>query len=165
MVKITENKLTKHLYDFLQTPQIASIVTIHNKDLSPVVSCISWIYSFNENTIFFAIDSRSITVENINVHNKICLHVFTNHSVYSINGTATIIQNPIEQLPLNLALIKIEVNEVRDVMFYGSTINQTPQIQLNYAPMMAKSLEEKVYEKFKSVKLENNRIDKVEVDD
>lgn len=148
-MKITENELTNHLYDFLQKPQISSIVTIHHKNMSPVVSCISWIYALDKNTILFAIDSRSITVVNIKANQQICLHLFTNLSVYSINGAATIVQNPLDHLPLNLALIKIEVEEVRDVMFYGSSINQTPQIQLNYDSTIAKSLEKQVYDKLK----------------
>lgn len=149
-MKITENELNNHLYNFLQKPQISSIVTIHHIDMSPVVSCISWIYAMSKKTILFAIDSRSITITNIKANPQICLHLFTDRSVFSINGTATIVQNPVENLPLNLALIKIEVTEVRDVMFYGSSINQTPQIQLNYDSTIAKSLERQVYDKLKN---------------
>jgi len=44
----------------------------------------------------------------------------TNDSVYLINETAIIQENPMGDIPFNLACVKVE--EVRDVMFCGSKI-------------------------------------------
>ena len=42
---------------------------------------------------------------------------------YSISGDAKVIQEEkLKGVPLKLALMQLDINEVRDVMFYGSKI-------------------------------------------
>jgi len=63
---------------------------------------------------------------------------------------ADIKNEKLPEVPLKLALVEIKINEVRDVMFYGSKITQKPKITLSYDGKIAQKIEEQVYEKLKS---------------
>ena len=53
---------------------------------------------------------------------QVVINVMALESTYSISGDASIKEDKIEDIPLKLSLIQINVKEVRDVMFYGSKI-------------------------------------------
>ncbi|MBY6269478.1 MAG: hypothetical protein CW344_14750, partial [Parageobacillus thermoglucosidasius] len=50
----------------------------------------------------------------------------------------------IEGIPLKLALVDVAINEVRDVMFYGSKIIQEPKYEKMYDAQAAAKLDNQV---------------------
>jgi hypothetical protein len=149
MVNQVEPKLLQPLVDFLQKERLVLLSTIDYETGAPNVSAISWVYAKNEQTILFSVDNRSRIVENIKYHSKIVLNLMANESTYSISGDAEIIQEKMEGVPLKLALIKLDIQEVRDVMFYGSKITVLPEYDKTYDLNAAKKLDNQVMETMK----------------
>ncbi|MBB6443699.1 pyridoxamine 5'-phosphate oxidase family protein [Bacillus benzoevorans] len=149
MVNQVEPKLLQPLVDYLQKERLVLLSTIDYETGAPNVSAISWVYAQSEQTILFSVDNRSRIVENIKHNAKIVLNLMANESTYSISGEAKIIQEKLEDVPLKLALIKLDIQEVRDVMFYGSKITVLPEYDKTYDLNAAKKLDNQVMQAMK----------------
>ncbi len=104
----------------------------------------SWILASDEDTILFAVDNRSRIIQNIQQNNQVVVNLIANESTYSISGQASVIQEKLEEVPLKLALVQINIAEVRDVMFYGSKIVVEPQYDKTYDKVAAARLDKQV---------------------
>ena len=122
MANQVEPKLIKPLFDELQKERFVTIATVDFETGGPNVSAISWVLAIDEETVYFAVDNRSRIIQNINNNRNVVINVIANESTYSIGGTTTIKHEKLPNVPLKLALVEIKINEVRDVMFYGSKI-------------------------------------------
>ncbi|KIY21229.1 MULTISPECIES: pyridoxamine 5'-phosphate oxidase family protein [Mesobacillus] len=149
MANQVEPKLIKPLVDILQKERFVTLATVDHETGGPNVSAISWVFAKDEETIYFAIDKRSRIIENIKTNNKVVMNLIANESTYSISGTASIKQEKLEGVPLKLALVEIHINEVRDVMFYGSKIVAEPQYDKTYDKDAAARLDKQVMEAMK----------------
>ncbi|PLR97427.1 pyridoxamine 5'-phosphate oxidase family protein [Bacillus sp. T33-2] len=149
MANQVEPKLITPLYDELQKERFVSVATVDHETGGPNVSAVSWVLAKDEQTIYFAVDNRSRIVENIKTNNKAVIHLIANESAYSISGEATIKQEKLNEVPLKLALIEIAINEVRDVMFYGSKIVAEPQYDKTYDKTAAARLDKQVMDAMK----------------
>lgn len=146
MANQVEPKLIKPLFDGLQKERFVTLATVDHETGGPNVSAISWILAKDEQTIYFAVDNRSRIIENIKSNDKAVINLIANESTYSISGTASVKQDRLEGVPLKLALVEISINEVRDVMFYGSKIVAEPQYDKTYDKDAAARLDNQVME-------------------
>ena len=144
MANQVEPELTKPLFDSLQEERFALLSTIDFETGGPNVSAISWLLARDKHTIFFAVDNRSRIVKNIQSNQAVVINVMALESTYSISGEASIKEDKIEDIPLKLSLIRIDVKEVRDVMFYGSKISTLPEYDKTYDLEAAKRLDNQV---------------------
>ncbi len=144
MVNQVESKLTSVLFEDLQNERFVTIATVDHETGGPNVSAISWVLAKDDQTIFFAVDNRSRIVQNINSNNKVVLNLIANESTYSIQGQASVKAERLEEVPLKLALIEIQISEVRDVMFYGSKIVTEPKYDKTYDKNAAARLDKQV---------------------
>jgi uncharacterized pyridoxamine 5'-phosphate oxidase family protein len=149
MANQVEQKLTKPLFDELQKERFVTIATVDFETGGPNVSAISWIFAKDESTIYFAVDNRSRIVQNINTNELVVINLIANESTYSIQGKAAVKQDKLNDVPLKLALIEININEVRDVMFYGSKIVTEPQYDKTYDKEAAARLDKQVMDAMK----------------
>ena len=149
MANQVEPKLLQPLVDYLQKERLVLLSTIDYETGAPNVSAISWVYAKSEKTILFSFDNRSRIVENIKHNAKIVLNLMANESTYSISGDAIVSQEKMENVPLKLALIQLDIQEVRDVMFYGSKITVLPEYNKTYDLNAAKKLDHQVMEAMK----------------
>lgn len=149
MANQVEPKLIKPLFDELQKERFVTIATIDHETGGPNISAISWLLAKDESTIYFAVDNRSRIVQNIKGKSEVAINVIANETTYAINGNADVKQEKLEGVPLKLALIEVKVNEVRDVMFYGSKITQEPQYDKTYDKAAATRLDNQVMEAFR----------------
>jgi len=149
MANQVEPELTKPLFDFLQKERFVLLATIDYETGGTNVSAISWLLAKDEKTILFAVDNRSRIVTNIEHDPKIVINVIANESTYSISGNAHIRQEKMEDVPLKLAQIQMDIEEVRDVMFYGSKISVAPEYEKTYDLKAAKRLDTQVMEALK----------------
>lgn len=132
MANQVEPKLIKALFDELQKERFVTLATVDHETGGPNVSAISWVLAKDEQTIYFAVDNRSRIIENIKSNDKAVINLIANESTYSISGEASVKQEKLEDVPLKLALVEINIREVRDVMFYGSKIVAEPQYDKTY---------------------------------
>jgi hypothetical protein len=149
MANQVELVLTKQLFDCLQSERFVLLSTVDYETGGPNISAISWVLAKNERTILFAVDNRSRIVRNIRESSKVVINVIVEESSYSISGDARVIQEKIEETPLKLALIQLDIKEVRDVMFYGSKITTVPEYDKTYDHEAAKRLDTQVMEAMK----------------
>ena len=96
--------------------------TIDFETGGPNVSAISWVFAKDKHTILFAVDNRSRIVQNIQSNQKLSLMSWRLNLHIRLVVMRPIKEDKIEDIPLKLALIQIDIKEVRDVMFYGSKI-------------------------------------------
>ena len=144
MVNQVEPCLTQQLFDYLQKERFVLLSTVDFETGGPNVSALSWVLAKNEQTIVFAVDNRSRIIKNINHNNKVVINVIVEESSYSISGDASIQEEKINGIQLPLALIKLNINEVRDVMFYGSKITIQPEYDKTYDLEAASRLDHQV---------------------
>jgi uncharacterized pyridoxamine 5'-phosphate oxidase family protein len=146
MANQVENKLIKPLFDELQEERFVTISTVDFETGGPNVNAISWVLAKSEKMIYFAIDNRSRIIQNINQNHKVVINIIANESTYSIQGDAIVKQEKLNDVPLKLALLEMVIEEVRDVMFYGSKIVNDPQYDKTYDRDAAISLDKQVME-------------------
>jgi flavin reductase (DIM6/NTAB) family NADH-FMN oxidoreductase RutF len=101
-------------------------------------------------TILFAVNSKSVIVDNIQHNSHVVLNVFAGGSVYSISGHGHVKAEQMENVPLKLTMVEIMIEEVRDVMFYGSRISIEPRFEKTYDERAAKKLDNQVMEALKN---------------
>ena len=146
MANQVEPKLIKALYDELQKERFVTIATVDFETGGPNVSAISWVLAKNEETLYFAVDNRSRIVQNIKNNKMVVINVIANESTYSIAGDANMKAEKLEGVPLKLALMEVNIKEVRDVMFYGSKIISEPVYDKTYDKAAATKLDNQVLE-------------------
>jgi uncharacterized pyridoxamine 5'-phosphate oxidase family protein len=139
-----EPKLIKVLYDELQKERFVTLATVDFENGGPNVSSISWILAKTEETIYFAVDNRSRIIQNIKHNSNVVINLIANESTYSISGVASLKEEKLNEVPLKLALVEINIKEVRDVMFYGSKITVEPQYDKTYDKDAAARLDKQV---------------------
>ncbi|WP_077211389.1 pyridoxamine 5'-phosphate oxidase family protein [Bacillus dakarensis] len=144
MANEVEPMLIKPLYDELQKERFVILATVDYETGGPNVSALSWVLAKDEKSIYFAVDNRSRIIQNIQENNQIVITVITNETTYAISGEALIKTERIDEVPLKLALVELKVNEVRDVMFYGSKIIAEPKYDKTYDPAAAARLDKQV---------------------
>ncbi|ESU32914.1 hypothetical protein G3A_09170 [Bacillus sp. 17376] len=144
MANQVEPKLIKPLFDELQKERFVTLATVDHETGGPNVSAISWVLAKDEGTVYFAVDNRSRIIDNIKSNDKAVINLIANESTYSISGTASVQQEKLEGVPLKLALVEINISEVRDVMFYGSKIVAEPQYDKTYDKDAAARLDKQV---------------------
>jgi uncharacterized pyridoxamine 5'-phosphate oxidase family protein len=149
MANQVEKKLIRPLYDELQKERFVTISTVDFETGGPNVSAISWVLAKNENTLYFAVDNRSKIIQNINQNKKAVITIIANESIYSIQGDATVKLEKLNDVPLKLAMVEMVIEEVRDVMFYGSKIVNDPKYEKTYDNDAATHLDKQVMDAMK----------------
>lgn len=144
------DSLTPELISLLQSERLVSLATIDHETNGPNVSAISWVFAMNEKEIRFAVDHKSRIVENIRHNEQVVLHIIGAGSCYSISGKASVNQERMEDVPLKLSRISIQVTDVRDVMFYGSRISVEPKYEKTYDEEAAAKLDRQVLSALKA---------------
>ncbi|MGD6818404.1 pyridoxamine 5'-phosphate oxidase family protein [Metabacillus sp. 113a] len=149
MANKVENQLIDPLFNALQKERFVTIATIDQETGAPNVNAISWVLAPDRQRIYFALDTRSRILENIHKHPAAVINLLANESAYSIIGNAHVKQEKLENVPLKLALVELEISEVRDVMFYGSRISAEPQYAKTYDEKAAARLDQQVMDAMK----------------
>lgn len=149
MANLVEKQLIDPLVQVLQQEKLVMLTTIDPETGAPNVNAISWVYAKDEKAIVFAVEKKSKIVENIMKTPDIVISLIANESIYSISGEAVIKNEMIEGISLKLTLIEMNINEVREVMFYGSKITVEPQYEKTYDKIAADKLDQQVMDALK----------------
>ncbi|MFC4320323.1 pyridoxamine 5'-phosphate oxidase family protein [Litchfieldia salsa] len=149
MANQVEDRLVDSLKNYLQRERLVTISTIDHVTGGPNVNAISWVFASDEKQILFAIDSRSKIVKNILQNEHVVITLIANDSIYSISGKTEIVKEILEGVPLKLSAARLSIQEVRDIMFYGSKISLEPVYEKTYDALAAAKLDKQVMEALK----------------
>lgn len=131
MAKV-EHQLSAEMIDYLQGGTVVTLSAVEPTSKSIYSTALSWVYAIDAKTIRFAIDSKSDFITIIDSDPRVVLTFIGLESAYSVNGKAVVKIRKTEELTLKLALVEVEVEEVRDIMFYGGKITQDPAFVKTY---------------------------------
>jgi hypothetical protein len=141
--------LTEQLLSTLQKETLIILNTIDAETGSPNVNAISWVYAVNPTTIRFAVDARSRIVSNLSIEPKATLSIFGGGSVHAVYGKAVLKSEALEGVPFKLACFDVEIDVIRDAMFYGARISVEPEYEKTYDKRAADKLDGQVFEAMK----------------
>lgn len=141
MANNIERTLSPVLFEDCNKEKLVLLSTLNSETNTPIMNAISWLIALDENTIRFAVDQRSFIVSNIEKSSGASVSVFSNETVYNISGEAKILTKQIPSIPLKLACIELKINEVKNILFYGSKIVTEPEYTKTYDERAAKRLD------------------------
>ncbi|MCF6410418.1 pyridoxamine 5'-phosphate oxidase family protein [Pseudalkalibacillus salsuginis] len=144
------SSLNETQFRLLQKECYVVVNTVDPVEQTPYVNAISWVHALDAETIVFAVDSRSQAVANIKENEHISITLIEDETTSVINGTAQVLQERMDSVPIKLAKIKVHISEIRDAMFYGAKITQPPQYEKTYDAQAAARLDKQVMTALKS---------------
>lgn len=144
MANQVETELTEQLLSLLRREHYVGLATVDHETGGPNINAISWVYAVDEKRIRFSVDNRSRIVKNILNQPLVAMTVIGAGSTHSITGKAEMIMEEMEGVPIKLALFELNIDEVRDVMFYGARIIAGPKFEKTYDEDAAKKLDDQV---------------------
>ena len=131
-------KLDKNLLDLLKdlTPSVVATITPDNK---PYTTFVSWLIAKDENTIRFAASTNSTTINNIKNNPSVAIEVFGPDIAASIQGSAQIIKENIEDISFPVSVVEVKVENVINNLFPGATV--VGEIPFKHTGNIQKALE------------------------
>jgi hypothetical protein len=115
---IVGTELSPKLVDYLRGHRLVYVATVDDAgwpDLAPI----SWVTAVDPKTIRMAIDSNVATVENIARNGRIRLSLLGGTMSVTIKGSARVVKDRMESIPVSTAMIEVAVTEVKDDAFWG----------------------------------------------
>lgn len=110
-------QLNETLLSMLQSETFVLLNTVDAETGGPTSTAISWLYAVSPSTVRLAIDHRSRLVNNMKVNPLITITVFGEGTVYAINGSAAVKQDPLEDVPFKMCCFDVEIQAVRNALF------------------------------------------------
>ncbi|WP_168188829.1 hypothetical protein [Thermoflavimicrobium daqui] len=139
-------ELSPDMISLIQGNTIVLLNIVHKENERVYTTALSWVYAMNGKTIRFAIDAKSEFVKILENDPDLVLNFIGHESVYSVIGKATIKTRQTKGTTLKLAVLEVDVEEVRDIMFYGGKIVTEPLFIKTYNAELAVKLDREVKE-------------------
>lgn len=139
-----QEQLHPLLYEYLQKERYVTISTIDVTGV-PHVTALSWLVSLSEKRLAFAIDARSRLVQNIEKVPNAVVTVIFEGTTYAISGKISENRQRLEGIPIPLVKCELEITEVRDIMFYGSSMSGEPTFTKTYDAKKAEAIDSLVW--------------------
>lgn len=136
--------LSQDMVSLIQGSTIVLLNVVHRESERVYTTALSWVYAINERKIRFAIDAKSEFVSILERNPELVLAFIGLESVYSIVGKAAIKIRQTEGTTLKLAILEVDVQEVRDIIFYGGKVVTEPSFVKTYNAELAKKLDQEV---------------------
>lgn len=130
----------------LQHEKLVLLHTIDHESGAPTSSAISWVTAPNEGKLRIALDQRSRLVANLKQNPKASVTIFALHTVHVVYGQAVPVHEHLPEVPIKLACFDIQVETVRDGMFYGARIATEPEYEKIYDKRAAQKLDTQVFQ-------------------
>ncbi len=145
----TMTQLNEMLFQSFQAQKLVLLGTIDADTGAPMQHAISWVYAPSVHSLRFAVDSRSRIMTNLRKTPLVSIVVFAEQSIYLIQGTATEKERLLEDVPLKLSCVDVNIDDIRDIMFYGSRIAAPPVCEKTYDERAAAKLDGQVFDAMK----------------
>jgi hypothetical protein len=137
-------ELSQDMVSLIQGSTIVLLNVVHKESEKVYTTALSWVYAVNEKTIRFAIDAKSEYVKILENDPNLVLNFIGLESVYSVVGKAAVKIRQTEGTTLKLAILEVDVQEVRDIIFYGGKIVTEPSFIKTYNDELVKKLDQEV---------------------
>jgi hypothetical protein len=141
----TSPALSEQLLLHLQKEKIVLLATIDAETGAPTMNAISWVYAVNPTLVRFAVDQRSRLLANIRNNPQVVLAFFAEGAVNTIHGKASVWTEALEGVPIKLACVDVQLDAVRNALFYGSRIIVEPEFEKTYDQRAAAKLDGQVF--------------------
>ncbi|AJY74536.1 pyridoxamine 5'-phosphate oxidase family protein [Paenibacillus beijingensis] len=143
MSKLT-TELTAGMRSELQGQNIVLLNVVNKENGDLFSTALSWVYAVGPKTVRFAIDAKSDFVRILKEDPKLVLNFISHETVYSIKGNAVVKVAKTEDLTLKMALLEVDVKEIRDIIFYGGKIVAQPAFVKTYKAELIKKLDDEM---------------------
>ena len=147
----TMTALSEQLLNMLEQKKLVILNTIDAETGSPTVNAISWVDAPTPSTVRFAIDAKSRIVANLNKNPLVTMTMIGGETVHAVYGKAKQVSEALEGVPFKLACFDVEIDTIRDAMFYGSRITVEPEYEKTYNKAAAEKLDRQVFDAMKKV--------------
>lgn len=137
-------ELQPDMISLLQGNTIVLLNVVNKQTERVYTTALSWVYAISEKTVRFAIDAKSEFVSILENDPHLVLTFIGVESVYAINGKATVTSRQTEGTTLKLVVLEVDVEEVRDIMFYGGKVVTEPAFIKTYNAELVKKLDQEV---------------------
>jgi hypothetical protein len=141
--------LSEQLMNHFSEEKLALLSTIDAETGVPSQNAISWVHAVSDGKIRFAVDQRSRIVTNVKNNPLASISVFAGGSIYAISGRVHVVVDALEGVPFKLTCLDLDIEAVRDVMFYGSRISVQPEYEKTYDKRAADKLDGQVFDAMK----------------
>lgn len=144
-------ELTPELVEALQGQTVVLLNVVEKESGAIYSTALSWVFAVNATTVRFAIDAKSDFIKIIEQDPSVLMNFVAQESVFSLTGKAAVKVAKTEELTLKLALVEVEVEGIRDIIFYGGKITTQPAFVKTYNADLAKKLDNEVKEAIYSI--------------
>ncbi|MEB3100659.1 pyridoxamine 5'-phosphate oxidase family protein [Ferviditalea candida] len=139
------HELSETILSRFQKQKFVLLNTVDAETGGPTGKAISWIYAVNSRLLRFAVDQRSRIVDNIKRTPKVAITLFASGTVYTVSGKASIFREVLEEVPISLTCIEVNIDTVKDAMFDGARISVEPEYENTYDKRAAEKLDNQVF--------------------
>ncbi|MFF2909681.1 pyridoxamine 5'-phosphate oxidase family protein [Paenibacillus sp. NPDC057934] len=137
--------LNESLLSMLQSETFVLLNTVDAETSGPTSTAISWIYAVSPSVLRIAVDHRSRLVNNMKVNPMVTITVFGESTVHAINGRAAVRQDHLDDVPFNICCFDVEIEAVRNALFYGAKLDSAPRYVKVYDQRAAEKLDGQVF--------------------
>ncbi|SHE69179.1 Pyridoxamine 5'-phosphate oxidase [Seinonella peptonophila] len=137
-------ELTPEMVDILQGKTVVLLQAVEPESQTIYSTALSWVYAIDQQTIRYAIDHKSQFIRILEENPNIVLHFIGCESVFRVAGKAKLRAAKAEDVSINLALIEVKVEEVRDIIFFGGKITTDPAFIKTYDEKLIEKLDREV---------------------
>lgn len=138
-------QLNETLLAMLQSETFVLLNTVDAESGGPTSTAISWIYAVSPSKLRLAVDYRSRLVNNMKVNPMITVTVFGEGTVHAINGRASVKLDPLPDVPFKMCCFDVEIEAVRNALFYGAHLESAPKYAKVYDARAAEKLDGQVF--------------------
>ncbi len=137
-------ELTEIQLQLLQNERYTTVATVDAKTGAPQLNVISWVYAPSAKQLFFAVGFKSKIIENIAKQPMVSVSFVGEGTTAGVSGTAILKREVLDTVPVKLALIQLNINQVDDIMFFGARITDELRYIKTYDLDAAAKLDRKV---------------------
>ncbi|MBM4763545.1 hypothetical protein [Bacillus sp. B15-48] len=150
-LKQIENCLSNEMMELLQGNSLVMLNAYDAEEGRVLSNALSWVFATDESTIRFAVDHKSRLVKLAALNTEFVFTIIGLNKVYSIYGKSSIKKQLTEEMTLKMSIIEVDIDEIRDITFYGAEITQNPTFRKTYNEKLVKKLDDEVRNEIESV--------------
>ncbi|KAA9007622.1 hypothetical protein F4V43_03815 [Paenibacillus spiritus] len=141
--------LAEPLVERLRNETYCLLNTVDAESGGPTCTAVSWVYAVDAGTLRLAIDHRSRLVRNMKVNPLVNLTIFAEEAVHAVSGRAAVRQEPLEGVPFSMCCFDVQVEAVRNALFYGAKLDAAPTYVKTYDRRASEKLDGQVFDAMK----------------
>lgn len=144
MAEKVSQQLPEELIQYLQGGHAVVFATTDAEGW-PNLTVVSWLSARGPNEVRLAIDPRSRSVENLQRNPRCVLQLMTGGTAYAVRGEGALVADRIEGVKFPMGVVRIDVREVRENMFFGGRLRHELTYDYTYKIELARELDQAVY--------------------